>query len=335
MKQLYKYVSGLLLAGLCQGISAQTYLKPTVKVRTSSFAIITDRQTWKQCTDELKAYQAALDAEQLPTFIVYDDWKNPEAVKSAIRRLYKKEKLEGVVFVGDIPIAMIRKAQHLTSAFKMDEANDWFDSSVPSDRFYDDLHLKFDFLKEDSLKQGYFYYDLSVDSPQEIKCDLYSARIKPVKGGGDRYRQLKRALTKIVAAHRESNKLDQFFSYTGEGSYSNSLTAWTPEAFTLREQMPQVFDREGRARFLRYSFSDYPKNDVINMLKRKELDVAIFHEHGTPDRQYLSATPPTATLDEHIHAMQSEERSDARYFSKNRKALEERYRTLDTTYGLD
>lgn len=39
------------------------------------------------------------------------------------------------MFVGDVPVAMVRKAQHLTSAFKMDEEHDWFESSVPSDRF--------------------------------------------------------------------------------------------------------------------------------------------------------------------------------------------------------
>ena len=36
-------------------------------------------------------------------------------------RLYRESRLEGAVFIGDIPIPMIRKAQHMTSAFKMDE----------------------------------------------------------------------------------------------------------------------------------------------------------------------------------------------------------------------
>lgn len=82
----------------------------------------------------------------MPTFIVYNEWNKPEDVKKVIVKLYKKDKLEGVVFVGDIPIPMLRKAQHMTSAFKMDEKNnDWRDSSVPSDRFYDDFDLQFDF----------------------------------------------------------------------------------------------------------------------------------------------------------------------------------------------
>ena len=126
---------------MCVQLNAQTILKPKMKVEHSSFAIIADKQTWQECSAELEAYQQVLGKESLPTFVVYDTWKNPEAVKKVILSLYKKHKLEGVVFVGDIPIPMIRKAQHLTSAFKMDEETDWHESSVPSDRFYDDFHL--------------------------------------------------------------------------------------------------------------------------------------------------------------------------------------------------
>jgi hypothetical protein len=94
-----------------------------------------------------------------------------------------------------------------------------------------------------------------------------------------------------VAEHQINNKLDQFFSYTGDGSYSNSLTAWTPETFTIREQMPGVFDKEGRARFIRYNFSDYPKDDVINMLKRTDLDLSIFMSMVCPNVNIFPVVP--------------------------------------------
>lgn len=152
-----------------------------------------------------------------------------EDVKKVIVKLYKKDKLEGVVFVGDIPIPMLRKAQHMTSAFKMDEKNnDWRDSSVPSDRFYDDFDLQFDFLKQDSVENNFFYYNLAIKSPQQIRCDIYSARVKAVDNGEEPHAQISRYFKKVVAEHQINNKLDQFFSYTGDGSYSNSLTAWTP-----------------------------------------------------------------------------------------------------------
>lgn len=121
-----------------------------------------------------------------------------------------------------------------------------------------------------------------------------------------------------MAEHQTNNKLDQFFSYTGDGSYSNSLTAWTPETFTIREQMPGVFDKEGRARFIRYNFSDYPKDDVINMLKRTDLDLSIFHEHGMPERQYLSGSPATNRWNAHVDAMKYYYRGLARRKQDNK-----------------
>ena len=122
----------------CLGATAysQTVIKPDAKIEKTSFAVITDSPTWQACGNEIKEYAATLSAEGLPTFIVYDRWKSPEQVKKAIQKLYKKNNLEGVVFIGDVPVPMIRKAQHLTSAFKMDEkAYPFFESSVPSDRF--------------------------------------------------------------------------------------------------------------------------------------------------------------------------------------------------------
>ena len=102
---------------LCSILSlrAQTFVKPAVKVKDTSFAVITDKGTFQACETELKAYQEILGKEGLPTFIVYNEWKKPEDVKKVIVKLYKKDNLEGVVFVGDIPIPMLRKAQHMLS----------------------------------------------------------------------------------------------------------------------------------------------------------------------------------------------------------------------------
>ena len=204
--------SGLLLCGALV-LQAQTFVKPAMKVTETSFAVITDKGTYQACEADLKAYQETLGAEGLPTFIVYNDWKKPEDVKKVIAKLYKKNNLEGVVFVGNVPIAMIRKAQHMTSAFKMDEVEHPFrESSVPSDRFYDDFDLKFDFLKQDSVENNFFYYNLAIESPQKIQCDIYSARIKAIDNGEDAYAQISRYLKKAIAEHKSGNKLDQFIS---------------------------------------------------------------------------------------------------------------------------
>ncbi len=327
--------SGLLLCGAL-AMQAQTFVKPAMKVKETSFAVITDKGTYQACEAELKAYQEILGDEGLPTFIVYNDWRNPEDVKKIIAKLYKKNNLEGVVFVGNVPIAMIRKAQHMTSAFKMDENKyPWRDSSVPSDRFYDDFDLQFDYLKQDSAETNFFYYDLAIESPQKIQCDIYSARIKAVDNGEDAYTQISRYLKKAIAEHKSGNKLDQFFSYTGDGSYSNSLVAWTPEVHTIREQMPKVFDREGRARFMRYNFSDYPKDDVINMLKREDLDLSIFHEHGVPERMYLSGSAATQTWNAHMDAMKYYWRGLARRYENRPKDFKDMLERMHNKYGLD
>ncbi|MDE6299448.1 MAG: hypothetical protein K2M10_07375, partial [Muribaculaceae bacterium] len=290
----------------CLGVTSaysQTVIKPTAKIKKTSFAVITDTPTWQACSNEIREYADALSDEGLPAFIVYDRWKSPEQVKKVIEKLYKKNNLEGVVFIGDVPVAMVRKGQHLTSAFKMDEdEHPFFQSSVPSDRFYDDFDLRFDYIRQDSVNPSFFYYDLAIDSPQQINCDIYSARIKGVGENEDHNAQIKAFLKKATAQHREANPLDQFFSYTGHGSYSNSLTAWTPEMVNLRSQMPGTFDSPtapGRARFMRYSFADYPKEDVMNMLRRDNLDLTIFHEHGVPERQYLSGTPESEYAEQH------------------------------------
>ena len=63
---------------LCSILSlrAQTFVKPAVKVKDTSFAVITDKGTFQACEAELKAYQEILGMEGLPTFIVYKDRKS-------------------------------------------------------------------------------------------------------------------------------------------------------------------------------------------------------------------------------------------------------------------
>ena len=82
-------------------------------------------------------YRDALQNDGLATYIIRDNWTTPSLVREALIDLYKSDScLEGIVLVGDVPVAMVRNAQHMTTAFKMDEENyPFIDSSVPSDRF--------------------------------------------------------------------------------------------------------------------------------------------------------------------------------------------------------
>lgn len=142
----------------------------------------------------------------MSAYIVSGNWESPDQVRKEIVALSRRKPvLEGIVLVGDIPVAMIRNAQHLTTAFKMDEeAFPFIESSVPSDRFYDDLHLTFDFIRRDSVHPDYFYYKLREDSPQQLQPALYSGRIKyPEAKGEDKYKAIAEYLYKVVRENRK------------------------------------------------------------------------------------------------------------------------------------
>jgi len=160
---------------------------PLVSAR-NSFGIIVDDVTLGKCRSQLEAYRQSVQDDGLDAYIIHAQWQTPEQVRDTIKSWYDNRRLEGVVFVGDIPVAMVQGAQHMTTAFKMDE-NIWpkFDASVPSDRFYDDFDLKFESEGRDSVKTLFFYYRLSASSAQEIHSDIYSARMKPSSDWGDKY----------------------------------------------------------------------------------------------------------------------------------------------------
>ena len=276
---------------LATGSKAQTIIKPQEKGKGTTFAIFADTKTWQHCREELEAYRDALGEEHLPTYIIYDDWQRPEEVKDIIRRLHRREGLEGAVFVGDIPNPMIRKAQHLTSAFKMDQKRDWKESSVPSDRYYDDFGLRFDFMKQDADQPLYFYYSLRADSKQYLSPDIYSARIKPLElDGTDKYQLLRDYLRKVVAEKQEnpSNVVDRLSMGRGHGYNSEDRVAWAGEQIALREQFPRLFRPGGTVKFFDFD-AEFPiKNAYLNEVQSEGLDIMLFHHHGASDTQYLN-----------------------------------------------
>lgn len=262
------------------------------KAERSSFAVVVDNETYAACKNEIDSYKALLQKEGLFASILSSNWNTPQQVKDALYKLYKTDNLQGAIFIGNIPIVMVRDAQHLTTAFKMDqERNPMFQSSVPSDRFYDDFDLLFNYIKKDSINSLFFYYSLDANSPQKIESDIYTGRLKPTKRGEAGYDQIRKYFEKLIQERSTSNKLDVLCSYTGEGSFSNSLTAWKEEPVILREQFPQAFKTANSAKF--YMFYMYPvmKDVIAKELQRPELDLMLFHEHGMPNRQYLTGEP--------------------------------------------
>lgn len=271
--------------------------KPTRADLPVSFAIITDNETYRATEPSILRYRDAVQNDGLATYIIHDDWKTPQEVRAAIESLYSTAPaLEGIVLVGDIPVAMVRNGQHMTTAFKMNEEKfPFIESSVPSDRFYDCLDLEFRFLKQDEEQPHLFYYELTEDSPQRLNPTFYSARIRyPKLRGGDKHAEIAKFLDKASKAKEtmKTDRLDQVVSFNGHGYNSDCLIAWMDEEKAYRENFPLAFNNA--TSFKHWNFRmDHPiKYIIFDELQRPEIDLFMFHEHGAPDTQYINGSKP-------------------------------------------
>ncbi|MGD8782391.1 MAG: HEAT repeat domain-containing protein [Ignavibacteria bacterium] len=303
----------------------------------SSFAIVIDKITFEKVENAVLAYRDAVENEDaLSVFILVVDSELPTAIKEELINLYNSSpKLKGAVFVGDIPIPMLRGAQHMTSAFKMhEEKYDWIQSSVPSDRFYDDFDLQFDYLKQDSTNGLLYYYKLKHDSPQTIQKDIYSGRIKAPVNDDSKYELIKTYLAKVVAAKKQPEVLDNAFVFTGDGNRSDALTAWSDELIALREQFPQLFSVGGKLKQIRFSMSPTMKEILMAEMSVNELDMAVFHAHGAEETQYLIDYPPAESFRENIAGIKRFLRSKLRYDKRHGKDVEEVKEHYKEKYNL-
>lgn len=265
--------------------------------RKTSFGIIADEKTYKECQAELEAYRDVLISEGLQARIVARNWQNPDEVKSAILDLASDRKcpLEGIVLVGDVPIVMVRGGQHLTTAFKMNEAT--FppeESSVASDRFYDDFDLKFDYIGKDTTCAGRFFYRLSEDGAQHLRPDIYSARMKVpavmLKGqdADMKYSLMKKYLIKVVETHKATEYLDRISFYFGDSYNSDDLNIWRQKAVEYKEFFPYAFRKSSGNTFMTHFQDPEMKWTLFSELQRKGTDIFQFSEHGAPETQYIN-----------------------------------------------
>lgn len=279
---------------------AQQITKPSVKTSTS-FAIFVDAKSYAKVGKAVDAYRQSVEADGLGTYLAVADWASPEPIRELIRQWQadKKQPLEGVVFVGDIPIPMIRDAQYLTSAFKMNQNHDWKESSVPSDRFYDDFGLKFRFIKQDADNKSYFYYSLTTDGNQTLRPDIYSGRIRPLNiPGVDRYKMLSDYLYKVVRIKQQekNNVVDNLSMGRGHSYNSQDAGVWAGEQLALREQMPQLFKVGNTVKFFDFAMV-YPAKPVyLNETLNLNLDILLFHHHGAPDTEYINGLPDVSNI---------------------------------------
>lgn len=260
--------------------------------RTGCFAIVVDKEVMENCGASIHKYAASVEADGLRTHIIVDKWNIPDSIRGVLYALYKTDNLEGAVFVGDIPVPMIRNGQHLTTAFKMDQRRPWDQSSVPSDRFYDDFGLKFDYIRKDSVNTLYHYYNLSPEGAQSVNSEIYSARIKPPQyEGKTRFELIDSYLEKAVREKQNTRKISNITYFTGHGYNSNCMVARADERIALTSQFVNLANGKGMLNYIDHSYDDYVKHRLMAEVGREDLDVAILHHHGADDTQLLNGAP--------------------------------------------
>jgi len=267
------------------------FILSSCQERQTGFSIVVDTETYNNAKEEIDRYAEVLEEEGLKTYMLVKDYPLPDSLKSDLMKLYTADiPIEGAVFIGDIPVARVIDAQHLTSAFKMDQKRFGLErANVPTDRFYDDFDLEWSYMQQDSTNQLHHYYSLNFDSPQELAPDIYTGRIKmPEKE--NKYKLLRNYLKKVVEAHRAENPMDEFFFFAGNGYNSESLTARLHEKAAYHEQFPG----SPGISFLDYSMETFIKWPYMSELQRKDLDMAIVHHHGSEDAEYLSGWPKSS-----------------------------------------
>ena len=275
----------------------------------ASVAVVIDQDCYSQTKDAVNEYVDAMGLDGKTGILLIDEWGVPDSIRVRLETLHREKALEGAVLIGDIPVPMIRDAQHLSSAFKMDQKRDWKESSIPSDRYYDDFHLQFNFLSRDKDRKDFFYYSLAPESPQQIRSDIYTARIKPAQGQ-DKYKAIADFLRKAVrtkkaaieAAGRGTNGLalaepDRVMFFAGHGYNSESMVSRMNEYKALHEQIPSVNKPGGKVDFINFDFDKSVKTRLLSALGDEDLDVALLHHHGYNDMQLLNGSPYESTPD--------------------------------------
>lgn len=303
------------------------------------FAIVIDPRSHAEARAEVKAYADAIEQmNHLKVCVLEDRWGVPDSLRAQLFALYNQAShpLAGFVLVGDIPVPMIRDAQHLASAFKMSQELPWQDSSIPSDRFYDDFGLQFHFLHRDSAEGRFFYYSLSPVGEQVVRPNLFSGRIRPTDSGGtSRYDKLRRYLRKATQAKLHPERLNSLLVYTGSGSLSESKVAHIDEMRSMDEHFPRLAHTPRAYSYIDFSDRPFVKQKLMSELMRPDLGLALMHHHGDYDTQYLSSYPAPRSVQEAKEYMSRTLRRNLERAQSAGQSVDSVRHALCRRYGLD
>lgn len=291
---------------------ALTLLTPLLsQPRRGEFAVIADNHSLKVAGDEIRKYAAVLQSEGLDAVVIEDRWQHPDSIRLLLQKMYASNRgFEGAVFIGDIPVPMLRDAQHLTSAFKMDqERYPWHRSSIASDRFYEDFDLQFDFLRADT-NGLYFYYSLNPLSVQVLTPDIYSGRIR-IPGDSDGSK-LRAYMVKVIEAHKNPDRVDEVLFFAGHGYNSESMTARMDEKAALLQQFPLLNRPDNGLEYIDYTFDEHIKNRLLSTMTLEKIDIALLHHHGSTDAQLAGSETAAKGVQQNIESIKFYLRSKVR-----------------------
>lgn len=253
--------------------------KPTLNTNNKAFVIVVDQETYTHTQDAIKAYQKTVESDGIPTYVIYGLFNRPDDIKKELIKLHKsKQSLEGAVFIGNIPIPMVYDfSGHVTA--------------TPSDRFYDDLHLNFEYIKQDANQRNLHYYKLQESSPRDINPSFYSARIYyPTLKYDESYEAINNYLLKVAHTRRD-NVLDHVVSSTNRDYYNGCTTAWKDELKVYREYFPFLVKQVNGLQQL--AFKTDNSTAILNELQRKEVDLFLIRSDSSSTIQ----TTATKKLD--------------------------------------
>lgn len=256
--------------------------------------LVVDQTTYNRCSNSLEQFSKSLTYDNIEPILLIDKWGVPDSIKVHLRNLHINMGIEGALLIGDVPVPMIRDAQHLTTAFKINQKRDWRESSVPSDRFYDDFDLKFDFIKRDSSLQNYFYYSLSNESNHYIECDIYTSRIKAPGKGDERYSLIDKFLIKAATKRGSRHAMRSIAYFAGHGYNSDCMVARIDEKLAFAEQFPFISSIPSSIDYIDHKYDDNVKYRLMARLSDPDLDLAVLHHHGSEDTQYMNGSPITS-----------------------------------------
>ena len=271
-------------------LAAGLILSACSKKTESGFAVVIDPKSYNEAKAEIDRYLEVVQSRGLYPILVIDRWGIPDSIRQELIRLHsdKVHPIEGCVFIGDIPVPMVRDAQHMASAFKMDQDRyPRIETHIPSDRFYDCFDLKFDYIDQDSSR--WFYYSLRADCPQKLNPTIYSARITPRDNErGNRYEKLRRYMKRVNEADSKQIKLDRVLMFGGDGNLSGSFAARTDAKMEFYDQFPWMRDRALSVVYVDYTRDKYVKRRLTDELQNPRTAYALLSHHGDPTIQYLS-----------------------------------------------